>query len=293
MSPMRKNNTEMNTPTLVQQVLESVRVPASTRSKEEAWAMLVQKIEQQKNPKIITPSYSIIWKTIAVAASLLLLISFAYFKYNTVNVTTDRGQHLTAMLPDGSEVILNACTQIQYRRYWFINTREVKLDGEAFFKVRKGRVFSVISPQNHRVEVVGTQFNVTARDATFKVICFEGQVKVISRSGKSMLLRQGNASTIVGDSIVAHKNTLQTSTSPAWTTGEFYFEAASLQTVIEELMRQYRVNILTNGFNPATRYYTGYFTNKNLQQALEWVTVPMNLQYTFLNDTTVNIYPIP
>ncbi|MGC8803555.1 MAG: FecR family protein, partial [Bacteroidales bacterium] len=162
-----------------------------------------------------------------------------------------------------------------------------------FFKVSKGRTFTVVGPMQHRVEVVGTQFNVMARNNTFQVTCFEGKVRVISRTGKSSLLLKGNSSSIVGDSIIHHKNIHQNSSTPSWTAGEFYFESASLQTVMEELMRQYQVRILTNGFDPASRYYTGYFTNKNLKQALEWITMPMNLQYTFINDTTVNIYPMP
>jgi len=293
MTHMGKNKAETDIPALTRQTLDSVRIPASTRSKEEAWNLLVQKIERQKAPEPVK-SLSLGWKTAAIAASLLLIISLAYFKYSTVSYSTSRGQHLSVWLPDGSEVALNACSRIQYPRYWFINSRKVMLNGEAFFKVTKGSTFTVISSLHHRVEVVGTQFNVTARDSIFKVTCYEGKVKVISHSGKSAILSKGNTTSIVGDSIIHHQNeVLPASATPAWTTGEFYFETAPLQIVMDELMRQYRVNIITNGFNPATRYYTGYFTNKDLKQALDWVTIPMNLKYTFLNDTTVNIYPAP
>lgn len=294
MSPKRQHTTESEIPALLQEMLESVRVPTSVRSKEETWALLVQKIEQQNNiPASTKQPVHLIWKIAAIAASVLLIIGFTYFKYSTVTLTTARGQHLSALLPDGSEITLNACTQIQYKRYWLINARNIRLNGEAFFKVNKGRTFAVIGPMEHRVEVVGTQFNVTARNNTFKVTCFEGKVRVMSRSGKSILLLKGNTSSIVGDSIIHYKNIHQNSSTPAWTSGEFYFEGASLQAVMEELMRQYRISVLTNGFDPATRFYTGYFTNKDLKQALDWITLPMNLQYTFLNDTTVNIYPMP
>jgi len=103
MTHMGKNKAETDIPALTRQTLDSVRIPASTRSKEEAWNLLVQKIERQKAPEPVK-SLSLGWKTAAIAASLLLIISLAYFKYSTVSYSISRGQHLSVWLPDGSEV---------------------------------------------------------------------------------------------------------------------------------------------------------------------------------------------
>ncbi|MCX7985795.1 MAG: FecR family protein [Bacteroidales bacterium] len=286
----KQNKAETDFSALVDMVLDSVRVPSSSRSKEEAWLLLVQNISKQSNEIEEKKSKNLGWKISVVAASILLILTFSYLKYSTVSLNTSRGQFLSYSLPDGSEVLLNACSKINFSRYWFLNPREIILEGEAFFRVKKGKTFIVKGHAGHRVEVVGTQFNVNSRDSIFSVTCFEGTVKVTHRLGKSIMLIKGETSTIKGTEFT-FKKLNQISSIPAWTNGEFYFESIPLRDVFDELMRQYNISIISRNFNPSERFYTGYFTNKNLRQALDWITMPMSLQYSFINDTTIQIFP--
>jgi ferric-dicitrate binding protein FerR (iron transport regulator) len=70
-----------------------------------------------------------------------------------------------------------------------------------------------------------------------------------------------------------------------WREGDFYFESKPLRTVIDELERQFNIEIILSG--DSTRLYTGYFSNKNLDEALEMVFKPMSLRYTRETDNKI------
>ncbi len=272
----------------IEKLFEFIVVPSSNRNKEESWDLLIQKIHEQQDAKFKNNSYSLL-KVLSIAASFLLIIGLAYIKYSKVEINTSNGQMLTIKLPDKSEVQINACSKIYFSRFWLLNKREVNFEGEAFFKVRKGKTFTVNTFSLNRIEVLGTQFNVYARNNNLKVTCFEGKVKIVSSKGQSKEIPAGFESRLVNDVIDISQYSHNTLQKPLWTNGEFYFEATPLSEVIAEVMRQYPVKIKTTNFDPAKRFYTGYFTNKNLIQALELITIPMNLKYDFVNDSLIQI----
>ena len=80
---------------------------------------------------------------------------------------------LAVMLPDSSEVWLNAASQIRYHKS-FLNNREIFLEkGEAFFKVKKaqGAPFRVYFRES-RIEVTGTEFNIKAGHMESEITLF-------------------------------------------------------------------------------------------------------------------------
>jgi ferric-dicitrate binding protein FerR (iron transport regulator) len=288
MSPITSNNekeTEM-LPDPLQKSLETLKVPASSRSKDEAWSMLVEEIQKGSIESAEINRFSLL-KSVAIAATLLLIISFSYIKLSTITNLTGKGQQLTVNLPDGSIAILNACSKISYPRYFLLNDRKIKLEGEALFKVKKGKPFLVMDKSGNRVEVLGTQFCVTTRENTFKVQCFEGIVKINNRFGKSLRISRGITAQSEGQEIVTAQFSNDTIREPSWIKGEFYFTASPLSEVFAELMRQFNIFIISKDFNPQERIYTGYFTNKNLKQSLDLVTIPMNLSWKLHNDTII------
>lgn len=120
------------------------------------------------------------------AASVVLLIamgSFLFLKENSFE--TSYGQISTVKLPDGTSVTLNGNSVISYSplSWSLFNTRKVRLEGEAFFDVEKKKVkgekvkFQVVT-SNLNIEVLGTRFNVTDREAIETVVLEEGSVQV-------------------------------------------------------------------------------------------------------------------
>ena len=86
----------------------------------------------------------------------------------TVTEIAKRGSHLAVTLPDGSKVNLNADSRLTYKPYQWIISRNVELEGEAFFEVKQGKRFSVKSNQN-KVNVLGTSFNIFSRPGNYRV----------------------------------------------------------------------------------------------------------------------------
>jgi ferric-dicitrate binding protein FerR (iron transport regulator) len=94
-------------------------------------------------------------------------------------VKAPRSSTIATTLPDGSRVTLNAGSRISYNKGFGYSNRNLVLDGEAYFEVRKNEeVPFVISAGEAQVKVYGTMFNVKAykRKPELKVTVSEGSV---------------------------------------------------------------------------------------------------------------------
>ena len=120
--------------------------------------------------------YNPLFRVACLLAVLLCSYYFFFYNSNTV-VSTFANQKTEIELPDDSKVILNALSEITYNASNWDDKRQIKLEGEAFFKVAKGKQFDVIT-ENGTISVVGTAFSVKQRKNYFEVKCFEGFVKV-------------------------------------------------------------------------------------------------------------------
>ena len=173
--------------------------------------------------------FSVVWKVAAVFA--LLLAGYYYTTTLDTSVKTEIAQTQRFLLPDGSEVALNAASKITYNKKDWANIRELTLDGEAYFKVKKGSNFSVKTDEG-TVSVLGTQFNVSARDGLFTVACFEGLVSV-AFNDTLLKLPAGQKIQIENGKLML--NEANPNHSPVWLNDESSFENVSLQRVLEEL----------------------------------------------------------
>ena len=103
------------------------------------------------------------------------------------------------VLDDGSEVTLNAGSELVFPAAFGESSREVMLKGEAFFNVTKdpGRPFIVRSPSRASIKVYGTSFNVDTRDDdTFKTLLLEGLVGVKIGNGQEVMLSHSQLMTL-------------------------------------------------------------------------------------------------
>src|SRR5690606_33990185 len=136
-----------------------------------------------KAPKIIDLKPFKNFFKLAAAIALLIVGSYFYLDNMGESVATGFAERSELRLPDSSEVFLNADSRISYNEKKWDRNREVVLDGEAFFKVAKGERFTV-STVHGPVSVLGTHFNVEAREDYFEVSCFEGLVRVTHNNGE-------------------------------------------------------------------------------------------------------------
>lgn len=235
-----------------------------------------------------TPVRKINWiKPLMRIAGLFIIglgVYYFFFFNNLTVVNTMASQKTTIELPDSSRVILNAITEIGYNKENWAQNREVSLDGEAFFKVAKGKVFDVVTDKGI-VTVIGTQFNVKHRLDYFEVICYEGVVRVQTKNIAKKLFK--------GDIIQLYDGELLSSRTlseqPQWIENMSVFQSVPYIEVIYELERQYNVELDIKSINIEYNF-TGSFVHDHLEDALKSITEPLELNYTIESLNQVIIY---
>jgi transmembrane sensor len=200
-------------------------------------------------------------------AAVLVIGLGTFFMYNNFISITKKasfGSRTEFRLPDNSEVVLNSGSKIHYNSFDWDNNRNLKLEGEAYFKVAKGKKFTVETAIG-KVTVLGTQFNIKQYQESFEVTCYEGKVKVNSET-KEFILTKGMAVVVRNDETIPIPIT--TSTKPDWLENEMSFYQERLTNVIEEFERQFDVTIQLNS-KESSQLFTGTIPSENLDTALQ------------------------
>ncbi|MDR6967831.1 ferric-dicitrate binding protein FerR (iron transport regulator) [Flavobacterium arsenatis] len=234
---------------------------------------MYQNIIARKKKKKVIRLQDLWYMKIAAILVLVFGITFLVRPYVPTTEYASVGEKNTFLLPDDSEIALNSDSKINYKKWNWENERSLKLEGEAFFKVAKGEKFTV-NTNLGEVTVVGTQFNIKARNKNFEVECYEGKVKVVFNK-KTVFLTKGQ-------NIVVQNNTKieaipLTDLQPAWLGNEIKFNNNSLADVIEELERQY--NITIENTKDSSESFTGTLPLKNLDTALQIISKTFHLKY--------------
>ncbi|MER3317928.1 MAG: FecR family protein [Allomuricauda sp.] len=233
-------------------------------------------------PKVI--SLNPFKKFLRVAAVIAILLAGSYFYVNTLNekVTTEFAEYSEVMLPDDSEIFLNADSQISYSKKNWDNKRNVDLKGEAFFKVAKGKKFTV-STDHGTVAVLGTQFNVENRKGFFEVTCYEGLVSV-THNNKESKLPAGTSFLVINGKIVSTGT--PDGSLPSWMNNESSFESIPLKYVFAELERQFNVKVSSENID-TNLLFTGSFNNTDLNMALKSISTPSQTHYKIDGDNVL------
>ncbi len=225
------------------------------------------------------------WLKPVMRIAAVLALSFSIYYYSTTidtNISTLAAQKTTIALPDASQVSLNAASTLTYNKKDWKHNRDVTLNGEAYFKVAKGSTFNVNTSAG-TVTVLGTQFNIKQRDNYFEVVCYEGSVSVTHNSN-IVTLKPGNSFLIIDGKTIAKEK--ETSINPSWINNESYFKSLPFARVISEFERQYNVTITPHNID-LKQLFTGSFSHDNKELALKSITLPLNLNYSLQNNSTI------
>ncbi|MHB1145989.1 MAG: FecR family protein [Lutibacter sp.] len=228
----------------------------------------------KKKSKVISFNRNLAFK-IAASIALLMGITYFLFNFNQETLKTDFAENKSFMLPDESAVTLNAVSQITYSKTSFKKNRQLKLDGEAYFSVKKGSTFNVKTEQGN-IEVLGTKFNVKSRENSFNVFCYEGSVAV-SHNNIKVILTKGESVHLTKNNTFIKLREPETS-GPLWLNNESYFMEEPYTEVLAEFERQFKVKIISKAIN-ADVLFTGGFNNNDLDSAIKSITLPLNINY--------------
>ncbi|MFT4611019.1 MAG: transmembrane sensor [Glaciecola sp.] len=258
-------------PSLIKLDQEIIGFKADTINEDEAFKHVLKSIDSiKKNPnKLFT--------TLSKIAAILVIAFGMYFYTTTLDSITNTvaSQQKTLVLPDVSQVELNAMSTIIFNESNWDNNRHLTLNGEAFFKVAKGKKFDVKTDLG-TVTVLGTQFNVKQRKDYFEVTCYEGKVAVTSKTKQITLLPGDTFLIIDGKYIATEKENLL---RPSWLTKKSTFRSIPYREVIKEFERQYNVSVEFDAINDSQNF-TGSFTHNDIEIALKSITLPLQLKYS-------------
>lgn len=207
------------------------------------------------------------WVAAAVVVAGLVGVAFLV---RPVSYVSPPGETLAVTLPDGSHVLMNSGSAITHPR-WFLTARNVELTGEALFDVVADDEPFVIETDNARVRVVGTTFNVRAREET-AVTVVSGIVEVSPLTAETSVTLAPGEHAVANGAVVTKSVGLNNDDFLAWRNGDFVFTDASLASIVDELERRFAVHVQLVGQDLAERRVT-----TNLRQPLTTESVIRDL----------------
>src|SRR5690606_27779737 len=196
-----------------------------------------------------------------------------------LSVATPKGGTYQVILPDGSKVWLNSASSLTYHPPRSREgKRTVELEGEAFFEVsereavaggRSVRIPFVVRTRNQEVEVLGTQFNVSAYgdDEETKTTLVKGTVNVVSAlGGASSILKPNEQATLRGDELSV--KTVDVGPFVEWKDGLFSFHETGLRDAMNQLSRWYDLTVTYEGADPGTYFFGKIRRDNSLSKVL-------------------------
>ncbi|MFN4144816.1 MAG: FecR family protein [Runella sp.] len=250
---------------------------------------LFEKIEIKLTPQIVPMRKWVIGRVAASVALLVFGVATAYWLLMTPRYyQTQFSQTQLINLPDGSEVRLNANSRLTVASWYeWRQNRTLSLEGEAYFKVKKQadddtkhyRKFTVLTKQA-KVEVLGTQFNVYARNSQTRVYLDEGKVRLISpKSSSPLMLRPGQIATVspAQKSVaVAIAPSTEIQEIKSYTNNLLVFNDASLDELYARFKEVYGIELVLKGEAFDGQQFRGELPVENLEDALLILSATFN-----------------
>ena len=238
---------------------------------------------KKESPKVIPLYQNWIFRVAAV-----LILGFGmFFTYQNISTSTEfaeNGKQTTFTLPDHSEVVLNSGSTIEYKKRNWDENRNLNLDGEAYFRVAKGKKFQVNTDLG-TVSVLGTQFNVKERNNRFDVTCYEGRVKVNYHQFEVIITKGETVSFENNEKIIHQPITIE---KPLWTLNQMDFEKENLTNIIEEIERQYNITIESKNLE-SNQLFTGKLPADNLDIAIKIIASTYHLKINKTNSISYSM----
>ncbi|CAN5525731.1 hypothetical protein BH23BAC1_BH23BAC1_20000 [soil metagenome] len=252
----------------------------------EVWDRINITIESAGTESINSSKLANSWyKWAAVFAGLLGLGAFIFsiLQIEHQKFNTSYGETKELFLPDSSKITLNANSTIAFKKNWKTGQiREVWLEGEAFFEVKKQKLEPdlpkakfVVHANELNVEVLGTEFNVNNRRGLVKVILNSGEIKLNSKSEK-ILMKPGD--------MVEYSPTekfIQKLVEPekltSWRFQKIIFDKATLHEISQVIEDNYGVSIEFSEASLANRNFTGVVSYQDLDLFLAILAESLNL----------------
>jgi len=209
--------------------------------------------------------------------------------YNTI--TTPRGGKYQLGLPDGSQVWLNAASSITFPTAFTGNTRQVSITGEAYFEIKKNRnqPFTILA-RSARVDVLGTDFNVSAYDdeTALRVALLSGSVNV-TRGETVMQIKPGQEAIVTSSDLRLNQHP-DMEKAISWKNDEFIFEHDDINSIMRQLARWYDIEPVVE--KPSERRYIGKISRSVPLSEVLGMFEKLGYMHFDINGKKVTVTPI-
>lgn len=249
-----------------------------------------------------------IWKRLVPIAAVVILLAGIYPVMRLARkesqgmneVVTTTGSRTSVVLPDGTMVMLNACSKLEYDIHGFMKgQREVTLEGEGYFDVKTdaGHPF-IIKAGQVDVRVLGTVFNLKAypEDGITETTLISGKVEVALRGKeeKKVVLAPQQKLSVKHEQVVAAEpvaiaynvTSVKGATTAdsgarevAWMTNKLAFENMSFAQLARELERWYNVKIKFRDDRYKEERLSGAFKEQPVADVLAALQLTSSFKY--------------
>lgn len=273
--------------------------------KNEIYANIISKTgagANRRNPQKANPKK---WMNIAASILIVMGIGAAWYLSKVPNTsighkmitqTTEWGQRTTVNLSDGTMILLNSGSTIEFPdSFQTASVREVKLNGEAFFEVAENpeKPF-VVKTENVRTTVLGTSFNVNsyAFNTAISVTVRTGRVRVKTspENGVCMAMALGPNEKMEYNRKDGSfsKHFAENEDYMDWKNGIIRFDDIDLLEVSKTLSRWYGVHIVFVNESLQNCHLTARYENATLQVVLESIKYAIKgMDYEYKDENTI------
>lgn len=258
----------------------------------EDWTKVQSRIDALpiKAPNKVAKQRTLVYTLARLAAVIVLGIGIYFFARQlssgaAIQETIASAGMKTLTLPDGSKVSLNANAKLIHPETFDTETREVTLEGEAFFEITPdAKKPFLIRTNNVTTEVVGTSFSVNSNTNRVVVTVVTGKVMLYEDRHSAIAMIAGEQG-IYGDKVLEKR--INTNLNfLAWKTGILTFQNTPLTKVVDDLNRHYHQQIrIADTLEHCT--LTSTFQHQTLEEILRELQVLFSIEIDRSNDTII------
>ena len=199
-------------------------------------------------------------------------------------VTVPYGKRFNILLSDGTKVFLNSGSSLKYPVLFKDDeTREVLLDGEAYFEVVQSNQLFTVQSSEINVEVYGTIFNFRnyQEDFVSDVVLVEGSVGINSGLNNQIYkLSPGHKGSFFKDDSSITSERVNTSLYTSWIDGEIVIRSESFEQIVKKLERIYNVSIINNNESDGQLFNANINPDKeSIEEVLMYFKEIYNIEY--------------
>lgn len=292
---------------------------------EKAWQNMKCKIRNNSGRAGQSQSSQLVRRIQQVAAAVIIMVvvgtlAFSLLKNKRISgkdtalseYIIPYGSRSQLVLPDGTRIWLNSGSKIKYDRQFGQNNRNISLEGEAYFDVKRNeRLPFFVNTSELTIKVLGTAFNIKAYpDEDFIETTVEkgmvqiiedmksdaGREKIILKANQKLLYTRTDAlkqpdvndvKTSTGSDLIKIKKPLTavlddnvyTNIYTSWKDNRWIIEREELQSLATKLERRYDVKIIISDESLKHYVFSGILEDETLEQVLEAIKLTAPILY--------------